>query len=110
MCGLRDILASLSLILLFAQSGLKLGGAPSSVAPARDHLEFLQACRRQIRQQEEDAEEDDEVSRCVWSWPARGKGLRCDTATRLDAYIYPSSVCFHWGGCSRKRSHYPHQC
>lgn len=66
-------MTSLSLILRFVQSGLILGGAPSSVASAKDHLDFLQLCERQIRQQEEEAENDDEVSWRVGGWPAWGE-------------------------------------
>lgn len=50
-----------------SKGGLDLGGAPSSMASAREHLEFLQAFGKQLRQQKEDAEGDEEVlskSRC----------------------------------------------
>ena len=56
-------MTSLLFISYFAQSGLNLGGAPSSVASTKDHLAFLQICESKIREQEEGAEEDDEVRR-----------------------------------------------
>lgn len=67
------MMTPLSRISRFAQNGRKLGGAPSSAASAKDHLEFLQVYERQIRHQQEGAEENDEVRRCVGGWPVGGK-------------------------------------
>lgn len=57
-CVLRCVLEKIE---TFSQGGLDLGGAPSSVASSREHLDFLQLFCRQLRDQLQEQEQKQEL-------------------------------------------------